>query len=126
MTELLQRVFFETLTDGIGKFVQLKILPEETPIISFGQGYHTEILERILREMGIEFKIKKILADRDIIEPEGERYKAVGMGMYRLDSGILMISRKNSSFDYSLRLDESHFEEIKQHLPKDITEVEFL
>ena len=91
------------------KIVQLYL--DGSPIIRYGQYKkqpHREILMNALREFDIEPEIVDIHG-RMLPAPEGERYKAVGMGIVNLRDNVAEFFAESGQ--YGLQINPSHLQE---------------
>lgn len=104
-----------TQTD-VRKVVQLKVGNDWYIIFQQGTESHAEILEKALKQLGIEYKTHKIANSADVPDSDGEEYNAIGMGW----AGISM-GRKTATFDkesdgYGIPINEEHLHHIKEKL----------
>ena len=100
-----------------GKFVQVFIRGE--PYMIFGGGRnHSDLLKLTLKRVGLEFETEMSLGV-GIPKPSGKEYNAVGMGRFMRELNNIILC--GDSFDYELKPNPEHLEQMKPYLPKDLT-----
>jgi hypothetical protein len=117
MIKIPQVTFFNYEEGLMFKFVQLYVEKNgiSLPYIRFEDAnikYHSDILETMVQGMhGItDFNIKKIYRG-SILEPKGDKYEAIGMGLAIKDKNELNILNSESQ-DYEIGPNKEHFKKI--------------
>ncbi len=105
-----------TLQDG--KFIQVYVKDEPYLMSAPENRFHGDMLEDLLKELKIEYSTFT-KGTRQLPEAEGEDYHMVGAGAI-MDVSPTSYLLTGESFDYGLKPNQEHLDDVKPHIPDGI------